>query len=177
MGLPGDIATAELVITIAEGTTISTYSASIQFDAELQDQLDVVSAESLFFVFIPEDAIPPTWVWPKHVILETEESTASDAGLLTSFSHQRFDDLPMGPFTVTVGTVNFLLTESLTPTGTLVEPGYLLLGRDSWIDGNLTNRGATGLTAFAGSVRAVPEPRTAILLAAGLLAMMAWRRC
>jgi hypothetical protein len=73
----------------------------------------------------------------------------------------------VGPFTVSVGTIDFLLTDSLTATGTVVEPGYFFAGRDGWIDGDLVAR-SDGLTALAGSVRAVPEPGTAPLLGLGL---------
>jgi hypothetical protein len=52
--------------------------------------------------------------------------------------------------------------------GTAVEPGYFTSGRDGWIDGDLVYR-TDGLTALAGSVRAVPEPGTAALLALGLV--------
>jgi hypothetical protein len=170
-GAPGDVATAELLVSLDPGVPISTYAASVRFDAELGDQLDVVS------IFSPHAiAFAPGVIWGIHVIPIAEESVPGEAGLVTSFSHQTFSNLPVGPFTVSVGTIDFLLSDGLTATGTAVEPGYFTIGRDGWIDGDLEYR-SDGLTALAGSVSAIPEPGTASLLALGLAGCARLARC
>jgi hypothetical protein len=105
VGAPGDVATAELLLSVDPGVPISTYAASVRFDAELGDQLDVVA------IFSPSAiGFAPGVIWGIHVIPVAEESGSGDAGLVTSFSHQTFTNLPEGPFTVSVGTIDFLLT-------------------------------------------------------------------
>lgn len=160
VGAPGDQVTASLLFSVAEGWPISTYSATLRFDGELTDQLDVITFEHEVAIFPNESTMV------QHVIPVLTESTDFQEGIINGFSHQTFTNLPVGPFEEEIGTVVFELNEALSTVGTSVRFDFYVDGRDGWIDGDLVYR-RDGAEFFSATVTAVPEPSRLALLVFG----------
>jgi len=74
-----------------------------------------------------------------------------------------------------VGTIGFRLNDSVSRAGTAIEPSFLVPWRDGWLETELIFRWDGG-AFFPATVRAVPEPSSAALVAGGLGILVAWRR-
>ncbi len=163
---PGDILTAELRLTAgAEG--VSSYAISLEFDADLLNELDLVSVSELLpagFAFA---------LTPDALALEVD-SSATTAGRLYSFEAFALGEGPVSS-TFAVGVIEFRVGAAVAADGTDLAIGFFHVGVDGIFDNAGGDAGSRAVLG-SGSVNPVPEPRMVQLVLLALLAIRLRRR-
>jgi hypothetical protein len=155
---PGDTLTAEIRVT-ADAAGISSYGVSVDFDIDLGDELDLISASEL---------LPPGFAFNLSAgVGGTTESTPAVAGAVETFEAATFAAGPVST-TFTAGTLALVVTANVATDGLDLVP-FLLFG----VDGIFDNAGldASDAATFVGASVNVPEPGTALSVGASLLAI------
>lgn len=161
---PGDLLVAELRLTAGpEG--VSSYAISLEFDADLRDELDVVSFEELLPIGFSSALTPDELA----LVLD---STPDRAGLLYTFEAAT---LGVGPVsrTFSIGSIEFRVGAGVLVDGPDLRLGFFNTGVDGIFDNEGRDLGAAAVLETA-TVNAVPEPH-GLLLVAGIWVHLAER--
>ena len=176
---PGDMLTLEIAIIVDEAG-VEGYTLSVEFDADLGDELDFVSAEE--FDNVPTNAcdpIPNCLLPPKLTNLTMGigtviESTPSQPGLVPSFEATTAANDGPASFRSPIGEIIFLVTPNVSADGIDLE-GSILTAVDGYIDNDSIDIGIDDLPDPAFEPGFAPEPTTGSLGLAAL-ATLAWLR-
>jgi len=172
----GDQLTLDLVLNLTAGESAAILGVSIEFDNDLADELDLVSA-------VEEDLVATYACTPFPTcyisfgpqlsnttagVTSTQESTGAQGGYAYTFEMGTTGTGPSGPREILMGTVTFTVNTALTD-GVDIISGELNTG----FDGNFQNDFTALPIAFGGAEvngagAVVPEPTTAAALALGL---------
>jgi hypothetical protein len=174
--LPGDIITLDLVLSVEGGESAGLLGVSLEFDNDLQDELNLISAtEANYTSTFACTPFPTCYVSfgpelsnTSPGVGTTQESNGGQGGKIYTFEMGTPTTGPSGPLTLSLGTVTFQVNNAITDGADVVSGEF-----NAGFDGNFQNDFSVLPIAFGGADvngvgAVVPEPTTAALLALGL---------
>lgn len=173
VGLPGDVVTAELVVSLGPGDTLSVVATSLEWDLDLKDELDLILASE-----------PPSIAFPNGALLTpitpepsgSQESDATQPGFVQTFETGTLTPpFAEGSVMFSIGTLEFELTTNLETDGHDLFPLFDGLGVDGASDEFFMDIGPS-VVFHPASVNLVPEPGGALLVGWALLGLASVRR-
>lgn len=163
---PGEEFTTAIKMILEPGDTISSYAVSVRFDADFVNELDLVAVDEPAMV---TDGVGTLLAITTGVLLN-QESSGVQTGLVLSFEAVGIAGALVTPGNYTIGTITFKATGNVITDGFDAELGLFNPGVDNIFDGGFSPVTDAGFGTL--DVNFVPEPSTAVLVGAGLLALM-----
>lgn len=165
---PGDVLELTMFLTVDPPGTVG-YKISLEFDRDGANELDLVSVVN---------PIPPGFTFSIPLLTVSDSGTGGPTGRIHSFNALTSFPFPGPPAvsgTFAIGVVEFSVNGSVANDGDDVFSGFL---NPTIADGLLDATGAGNILVvdFRGAAVNVPEPGTAALLLAGLVALAARTR-
>ncbi len=141
---PGDIVTATIRLS-ADAAGVSSYALSIEFDSDLNDELDLISVT---------EALPVGFQFNfTSGVASTQESSSSQMGNVLSFEAGTFGAGPAST-TFAIGTIEFQVSSNVARDGPDIFSGAFNVGFDDIFD----NQGVriTDSASFGSATVGVP---------------------